>query len=156
MQRRADGSVPVDKMMDGIEPDQSDENEIDGNDVVEKPWHDQNEYPGNDGDERRDMSGGDDHGFSSGWGACDGTKRRAERNREDPAAEERARAGSVLADFGTLGTACTSCRGRANGSARSGQPDDRLREEPGMTKSAFDPRKIGHGARGGADFVEEL
>ena len=66
--------MPIDEMMDVIEADQSDEDKVDGNDVIEKPRHDQNEYSGNEGDKRRDMGGGDDHGFSSGWGACDGDK----------------------------------------------------------------------------------
>jgi hypothetical protein len=81
MQRRAQGEaalMPIDEMMDVIEADQSDEDKVDGNNVIEKPRHDQNEYSGNEGDKRRDMGGGDNHGFSSGWGACDGTKWKVE------------------------------------------------------------------------------
>jgi hypothetical protein len=61
-------SMPVDEMMDAIEPDQADEDEIDRDDIVEEPRHDQDQYAGNDGDERRDMGSGDDHGFSSAVG----------------------------------------------------------------------------------------
>ena len=125
--------MPVDKMMDGIEPDQSDENQIDRNDVVQQSRDDQDEDAGDDGDQRRDMSSGDDHGFSSGWGVCDGTKRIAERSRTGPAAEERARAGLVLADSGKLGTAVSVIPGRRNAKSSSG----------GTTESPFDPREIG-------------
>jgi hypothetical protein len=55
--------MPVDEMMDVVETDQTDENEIDGDDVVEQPRHDQNQDAGNDGDKRREMSTGDDHDF---------------------------------------------------------------------------------------------
>src|SRR5271170_3031379 len=50
-------------VVDAIEPRQSDNNEIDRNDEVQQPRHDQNEDAGNKGDKRRDMFGGDDHGF---------------------------------------------------------------------------------------------
>ena len=52
--------------MDGVELHQTDKNKVDGDDVVQQTRDDQNEYPGNDGDERRDMSGGDDHDFPRG------------------------------------------------------------------------------------------
>jgi hypothetical protein len=32
--------MPVDEMMHVIETDQADEDEIDGDDIVEQPWHD--------------------------------------------------------------------------------------------------------------------
>ena len=51
-------------VVDAIEPRQSDNNEIDRDDEVQQPRHDQNEDAGNKGDKRRDMFGGDDHGFS--------------------------------------------------------------------------------------------
>ena len=55
--------MPREPVMDGIELYDADENEIDGDNIIEQPRDDQNEYPGNDGDERRDMGGGDDHDF---------------------------------------------------------------------------------------------
>src|ERR1700761_8293736 len=57
----------VDEMMDGIQPDQSDDDEIDRNDEVEQPRHEQDEDAGNERDQRRDFSGGDDHWRTSGW-----------------------------------------------------------------------------------------
>jgi hypothetical protein len=57
--------MPVDEMMHVIETDQADEDEIDGDDIVEQPRHDQNQDAGNKCDKRRDMSSGDDHDFSS-------------------------------------------------------------------------------------------
>ena len=59
--------MPVDEMMHVVETDQADEDEIDGDDVVEQPWHDQDQDTGDDGDERRDMSSGDDHDFPSSF-----------------------------------------------------------------------------------------
>jgi hypothetical protein len=53
-------------MMDGIEPDQSDDNEINRDNNVQKPGHDQDENSGDQGDQRRDMGGGEDHGVTLG------------------------------------------------------------------------------------------
>jgi hypothetical protein len=65
--------MPVDEMVDVIETDQTDKNEVDGDDVIEEPRHDQNQNAGNDGDKRRDMGSGDDHDFSfSVLGGSDG------------------------------------------------------------------------------------
>jgi hypothetical protein len=61
------GSMPVDEMMHVVETDQADEDEIDGDDVVEQPRHDQNQDAGDDGDKRRDMGSGDDHDFPSSF-----------------------------------------------------------------------------------------
>jgi hypothetical protein len=55
--------MPVDEVMDVIEADEADKDEIDGDNVVEKPRHDQDQDAGNDGDNRRDMGSGDDHDF---------------------------------------------------------------------------------------------
>src|SRR5580704_7262522 len=52
-------------MIDGIEPHQSDNNEVDRDDKVQKSRHDENEDAGDERDQRRDMGGGDNHGFSS-------------------------------------------------------------------------------------------
>jgi hypothetical protein len=48
-------------MMDGIEPHQSDDDEIDRDDEVEQPRHQQDENTADQSDKRRDMGGGDDH-----------------------------------------------------------------------------------------------
>ena len=53
--------MPVDEMMDAVELDHADENEIDGDDVVEQPRHDQNQDTRKDGDPRSEMCSGDDH-----------------------------------------------------------------------------------------------
>jgi hypothetical protein len=54
----------IDEVMDGIEPGQSDDNEIDRDDDVEKPRHDQDQNAGDERDKRGDMGGGDNHRFS--------------------------------------------------------------------------------------------
>src|SRR5580692_696625 len=54
----------LDEVMDGIEPGQSDDNEIDRDDDIEKPRHDQDQNAGNEGHKRRDMGGGDNHRIS--------------------------------------------------------------------------------------------
>jgi hypothetical protein len=59
--------MPVDEMVDVVEPDQADEDQIERDDIVEEPRHDQNQYAGNEGDKRRDVSGGDNHEFSLGF-----------------------------------------------------------------------------------------
>jgi len=50
--------------MDGIEPGQSDDNEIDRDNDIEKPRHDEDQNAGDERHERRDMGGGDNHRFS--------------------------------------------------------------------------------------------
>jgi hypothetical protein len=55
------GVALVEEVIDPIEPGQSDNNEIDGDDVVEEPRHQQDQNAGNERDQRCDMSGGDDH-----------------------------------------------------------------------------------------------
>jgi hypothetical protein len=63
--------VPVEEVMDVVEADEANENQIDGDDVVEEPRHDQNQDAGNKRDKRRDMGSGDDHDLSfyvfGGW-----------------------------------------------------------------------------------------
>src|SRR6202030_2164358 len=54
----------IDEVMDGIEPGQSDDNEIDRDDDVEKPRHDQDQNAGDERDKRGDMGGGDNHWIS--------------------------------------------------------------------------------------------
>jgi hypothetical protein len=57
-------SMPAEPVVDGVELYQADENEVDGDNVIQQARDEQNEYPGDNGDERRDMGGGDDHDFS--------------------------------------------------------------------------------------------
>jgi hypothetical protein len=57
----------AEEMMDGVEPDQPFDDQIDGDDDVEKPRHDQNENAGNERDDRRDFGGGDDHDLPRRW-----------------------------------------------------------------------------------------
>jgi hypothetical protein len=49
------------EMVDAVEPKQAYQDEIDGNDVVQKAWKDQDQNAGNEGDERRDVSDGESH-----------------------------------------------------------------------------------------------
>jgi hypothetical protein len=58
-------SMPVHEMMHGIELDQADKNEIDRDNVIQQSRDEQDEDAGKDSDERREMGGGNDHGFSS-------------------------------------------------------------------------------------------
>ena len=48
-------------MMDGIEPHQSDDDEIDRDDEVQQSRYKEDENTADQGDKRRDMGGGDDH-----------------------------------------------------------------------------------------------
>jgi hypothetical protein len=48
----------MDEMVDAVEADQSDENEIERDDIVQKPRHDQNQN-----------AGGDDHGDCPEFGS---------------------------------------------------------------------------------------
>ena len=48
-------------MVDIVEPDQSYDDEVDGNDVVQQPRHYQNQNASDKGDERRDVGGGESH-----------------------------------------------------------------------------------------------
>jgi hypothetical protein len=70
-------------VVNGIEPHQSDNNEIDRDDKVQKSRHDQNEDAGDKGDKRRDMGGGDDSGFASGLECNLGRRRVRGRGRID-------------------------------------------------------------------------
>jgi hypothetical protein len=54
----------IDEVMDGIEPGQSDDNEIDRDNDIEKPRHDEDQNAGDERDKRGDMGGGDNHRFS--------------------------------------------------------------------------------------------
>ena len=47
--------------MDNAQPQQSDLEQIDRDDVIEQALHNQNENAGDDGDNRRHMSDGDMH-----------------------------------------------------------------------------------------------
>jgi hypothetical protein len=58
------GFLLLDEVMDGIEPGQSDDNEIDRDNDIEKPRHDQDQNAGDECDNRRDMGGGDNHWIS--------------------------------------------------------------------------------------------
>jgi hypothetical protein len=57
----------VEEMMNAVEPNDTDDDQIDGDNDVEKPRHDQNENAGNERDNGRDFGGGDDHDFPRGW-----------------------------------------------------------------------------------------
>jgi hypothetical protein len=48
-------------MIDGVEPDQAYRDEVDGDDVVQQPRNDQDQNAGDEGDERRDVSDGENH-----------------------------------------------------------------------------------------------
>ncbi len=67
----------VHEMIDGIEPDQSDDNEVDRDDIAQQSRHDQDEDAGEEGDKRRDVGRGDDHGFSSVWEISAGRRENA-------------------------------------------------------------------------------
>jgi hypothetical protein len=62
----ASNSMEGDPMVDGVELHEADENQINGDDVVQEPRDKENKDSRNNGDKRRDMGGGDDHGFASG------------------------------------------------------------------------------------------
>jgi hypothetical protein len=52
------------EMMDGIEPHQTDENKVQGNNVIEQARHDQDQNAGDQRNNRRKLGGGDDHWIS--------------------------------------------------------------------------------------------
>jgi hypothetical protein len=55
-------SASLDEMMDGVEPGETHQNEIDRHDVAQEPRHEQNQNAGNQRNDRCDVGGGDDHG----------------------------------------------------------------------------------------------
>src|SRR5579863_139416 len=59
----------MDKVVDGVEPDQALDDEIDRNNNIEEPRDDQNEDAGNEGDDRRQFGSGDDHDCPRVWNA---------------------------------------------------------------------------------------
>jgi hypothetical protein len=54
--------MPIDEVVHTVKADQADEDEINGDNVVEQPRHDQNQNAGNDGNPRREMGTGNNHG----------------------------------------------------------------------------------------------
>src|SRR5579862_5354811 len=66
--------------MDGIEPGQSDDNEIDRDNDIEKPRHDENENAGDERHKRRDMGGGDNHRISYRFCSAGGLLRGKEQD----------------------------------------------------------------------------
>src|ERR1700722_17801992 len=62
--------------MEVVETDDADEDQIDGNDVIEEPRHDEDQDAGDKCDQRRDVGRGDDHDLNLlvelfGWDECD-------------------------------------------------------------------------------------
>jgi hypothetical protein len=48
-------------MVDAVEPDQAYHDEVDGDDVIQQPWHEQNQNASDKGDDRSDVTGGENH-----------------------------------------------------------------------------------------------
>ena len=68
--------VSVEKVVEVIEADDTDEDQIDGNDVIEEPRHDEDQDAGDKRDQRRDVGRRDDHDLNLlvdlfGWDECD-------------------------------------------------------------------------------------
>ena len=53
--------VSVEKVVEVVEADDADEDQIDGNDVIEEPRHDEDQDAGDKRDQRRDVGRRDDH-----------------------------------------------------------------------------------------------
>jgi hypothetical protein len=71
----------AEEMMDGIEPDQTFDDEIDCDNNIEEPWDDQNKDAGNQRDNRREFGDGYNHDFSSKAGInAKGAKRARPQN----------------------------------------------------------------------------
>src|SRR4051794_16547693 len=76
--------------MNIVEPDETDENEIDGDDVVKQPGHDQDQNPGDKRNERSDMSDGECH-----WDFLGGTSSLVPNNDDESSGFQGAAAGLV-------------------------------------------------------------
>jgi hypothetical protein len=66
----------VEKVMEVVEANDADEDQIDGNDVVEEPRHDEDQDAGDKCDQRRNVGRRDDHDLNLlvdlfGWDECD-------------------------------------------------------------------------------------
>src|SRR3974390_1311719 len=55
------------EVMNGVETDETDQDQVDRDDIVQQPRHEQDQDPGNKPDQRRDMGNVQRHGESPGW-----------------------------------------------------------------------------------------
>src|SRR6266571_1776651 len=60
-QMGAPPAASADEMIDAVETDEADDDEVDGDDVVQQPRHEQDQNAGEEGNKRRDMGNGDGH-----------------------------------------------------------------------------------------------
>src|ERR1700728_1080497 len=117
-------------MIDAVKSHQSDNDQINSDDIVQKPRQDQDQDAGDKGNERRNMGGSNDHGFSSVGKHSMGLKgQRRMLSSRRPAARERTTSHSVLACSRKLGTATygPAIEGEspeAKGARRRGRPLD--------------------------------
>src|SRR6266516_5445384 len=58
---RSAGGGSADEMIDAVEADEADDDQVDGDDVVQQPRHEQDQNAGEEGNKRRDMGNGDGH-----------------------------------------------------------------------------------------------
>src|SRR5258708_5087455 len=58
---REGGGGSADEMIDAVQSDESDDDEVDGDDVVQQSRHDQDQNAGDEGNQRRNMGNGDGH-----------------------------------------------------------------------------------------------
>ena len=71
--------------MDGVEPHQADEDQIDGDDVVQQPRHDQDQNAGNEATSGVIWAAVMTMDFPRVWERCDAAKGCVSANRQGPA-----------------------------------------------------------------------
>jgi hypothetical protein len=58
---RAQFGVSADEVIDAVQSNEANDDEVDGDNVVQQSRHEQNQNAGDEGNERRDMGNGDGH-----------------------------------------------------------------------------------------------
>src|SRR5262249_43510267 len=58
---RPAAAASADEVIDAVQSNEADDDEVDGDNVVQQPRHDQDQNAGDEGDQRRDMGNGDGH-----------------------------------------------------------------------------------------------
>ena len=163
----------LDEVMDGIEPGQSDDNEIDRDNDIEKPRHDEDQNAGDERHKRRDMGGGDNHRISCRFccaaGFCAGMSKTCQNDaaRRHYALTRRPPFGSSTpGKIGNRRVCKTLSSFRIAAKRRVRNPYSRIVVmDSGLLADArprndemspLDLGKIRHGPRCGADFVEQF
>src|SRR5262245_2261496 len=83
----------ADEMIDAVQSNEADDDQVDGDNVVQQSRHEQNQNAGDEGNERRDMGNGDGHEDLLGSGRW--TTKRGEGSENHPSMREKSATASV-------------------------------------------------------------